>query len=486
MIMKPEPVAKHPAPQKALFSLSPKVFFRKLSSPFSEPSKLTASEAKRLQKQIKDFAGGGIALVPQRQGIYIGALLLCSFFFSFWLAFYCFLFCQFSEVLDTIVSRRVMRWNDASPRKARRYYYQLLATSTLSSVSVAVFVILVASLEGTSEHLTSLFFIFAAGLFAAVNNHQLPIVLAVRLIIYGAVFLYIPIKDIFDVRPPLQSELYLHLATVVFVLFFVLECSMIFLRLYQRGLDQLEELRIERDRAKEVSELKSQFVSVVSHELRTPLTSIIGALGLIKNMDMTQNPDGFQKILGIANKNSKRLSNLINDLLDLQKLESDQMHYNFAPLDPVEMARDSVEAISAHADGVGVKVTMAKPSTKDMCVLGDCDRLTQVLDNLLSNAVKFSDKNSKVLVTVETNEDQAVISVQDQGIGIPFGSEEIVFGKFSQVDGSDHRAHEGTGLGLNIVQQIVQAHGGRVDYDSAPGVGTVFYVRIPLSDPEVS
>lgn len=440
---------------------------------------LTASEARRLESQIKDFAGGGLTLIPQRQGIYLGALVLTSFFFSFNLAIICYLICQFAEILDTIVCLRVMRWKQPSPRKAALFYRQLFFTSTLSSIAVCMFVLLVAELEGPGNHFTSLFFLFAAGLFAAVNNHQLPKVLAVRLVLYGAVFLYVPIKDIVVLRPPIRDELYLHLATVVFVLFFVLECSVIFLRLYQKGLVQLEELRIERDRAKEVYELKSQFVSVVSHELRTPLTSIVGALGLMKSDKILQDQKSFENILGIAEKNSARLSNLINDLLDLQKLESDEMNYEFAEIDPAIVAQDSIDAISIHAERKGVEVH-GNFGDQELWIQGDHPRLLQVMDNLLSNAIKFSEPGGRVDVFVTTDEANAVLCVQDHGVGIPEGSEDIVFGKFSQVDSTDHRAHEGTGLGLNIVQKIVSAHDGTVSYESVLGEGTKFFVRIPL------
>ena len=96
--------------------------------------RMTSAEARRLEKQIKDFAGGGLTLIPQRQGIYLGALVLTSFFFSFELALVCYLFCQFTELLDTVVSVRVMRWKDASPRKAKLFYWQLFFTSTFSAI----------------------------------------------------------------------------------------------------------------------------------------------------------------------------------------------------------------------------------------------------------------------------------------------------------------------------------------------------------------
>lgn len=442
--------------------------------------RLTTSEARRLEIQVKDFASGGLALIPQRQGIYFGALILTSFFFSFQLAIICYLLCQFAELLDTIVSLRVMRWKDASPRKAKLLYKQLFFTSTLSAIAVGMFVILVAELEGPGNHFTSLFFLFAAGLFAAVNNHQLPKVLAVRLVIYSVVFLYVPIKDIVLIGPELRSELYLHLATVVFVLFFVLECSVIFLRLYQKGLAQLEELRIERDRAKEVYELKSQFVSVVSHELRTPLTSIVGALGLMKSDKIADDPKRMNSVLNIAEKNSTRLSSLINDLLDLQKLESDQMKYDFTNLDPVSVVQDSIDAISLHAERRGVSV-LGNFSDVSLTIRGDYTRLLQVMDNLLSNAIKFSEEGGRVEVSVKAEGADAIIGVQDYGIGIPEGAQDAVFGKFTQVDSSDLRAYEGSGLGLSIVQRIISSHGGTVTYQSVLNEETIFIVRLPLS-----
>ena len=466
----------------AVFPLGMPISFvaaQRLAARWFSGRKMTSAEARRIEKQIKDFAGGGLTLIPQRQGIYLGALVLTSFFFSFKLALICYLFCQFTEMLDIVVSLRVMRWKDASPRKAKLFYWQLFFTSTFSAISVGLFVILVAEFEGAGNHFTSLFFLFAAGLFAAVNNHQLPKVLAVRLIIYSVVFLYVPIKDILLVQPPLRDELYLHLATVVFVLFFVLECSVIFLKLYQKGLAQLEELRIERDRAKEVYELKSQFVSIVSHELRTPLTSIVGALGLMKSDKIAQDPKSFENILGIAQKNSTRLSNLINDLLDIQKLESEEMQYDFAPLDPVSVAMDSIDAISIHAAKKNVAIQTGQ-FEDGLSVSGDYPRLLQVLDNLLSNAIKFSDDGGRIVVSALREGDAAIVTVQDFGLGIPEGSEAVVFGKFSQVDGSDHRAHEGSGLGLSIVRKIVSAHGGEVTYDSVLGEGTTFIVRLPL------
>ena len=436
-------------------------------------------QVRRLEKQLKDFTGGGLALFWQRQGIYLGAALLSGFYFSTWIALLCYAMCQTTEMVDTWISLRVMRWKTGRLHEARRYLRLLLISSTLSSLAVGFFAVTIASLEGPDGHFTSLFFLFAAGLFAAVNNHQLPQVLLVRLLIYGAVFLYIPLIDLYTLRPGLSSHLWLRFATVLFVLFFVLECSMIFLRLYRNGLDQLEELRLERDRAREAYEVKSQFVSIVSHELRTPLTSIIGSLGLLRQPGILDEPARAEKILDIGQKNSQRLSALINDLLDLQKLEAGQMSYQLGPVSLIELVEDAAEAMEPYADDYCI--TLELPDIQDdVEVHADYDRLHQVLDNLLSNAVKFSPKGQKVEINFERDGEIGRLIVRDHGIGIPENSRDVVFGQFRQVDGSDHRSFDGTGLGLSITEQIVTAMGGRIDYESTLGEGTTFTVEIPL------
>lgn len=439
----------------------------------------SVENARRLEKQIHDFASGGLALFWQRQGIYFGAALLAGFYYSISVAAFSYLFCQAAELFDSFISRKVVRRRDRSLRQTRRLLSLLFLSNLISSIAVATFTLLVARMEGPAEHFTSLFFLFAAGLFAAVNNHQLPQVLAVRLLIYGGLFVYIPAYDIWLEGPYYGSKMWLHFATAIFVLYFVLECSMIFLRLYQKGLDQLGELRAERDKAREAFKVKSQFVSVVSHELRTPLTSINGALGLLRDGDLSNNPESAARMLDIAHKNSQRLGALINDLLDIQKMESNKMSYNFAPLNMAELVDDAAQSITPYADkyDVRINVTRVEPGLN---ILADSERMMQVLDNLLSNAVKFSPTGGEVHVAAYQDDDYVVLEVRDFGIGIPENSRHLVFGKFTQVDGSDKRSHDGTGLGLSITQQIVTDHDAHIDYESTPGKGSRFFVEFPL------
>lgn len=464
----------------AVFALTPRSVLSRFFDWLRPNRGQRVHNAKRLEKQLKDFAGGGLALFWQRQGIYLGAALLSGFYFNPWVALICFAICQFTEMLDTYFSLQVVRWKGARLREARRYLRLMLLSSTLSSLAVGLFALLVAQMEGPYGHFTSLFFLFAAGLFAAVNNHQLPQVLLVRLFIYGAVFLYIPLIDLWILRPSLDSKLWLQFATVVFVLFFVLECSMIFLRLYRSALDQLEELRLERDKAREAYELKSQFVSTVSHELRTPLTSIIGSLGLLRQPGVVEDPVRSAKILDIGHKNSQRLSALINDLLDLQKLEAGQMSYHLGPVSLEEVIQDAVDAMEPYADDFDITLSIL-PNADEVIIHADNDRMHQVIDNLLSNAIKFSPKGQRVEIGFACHDDVGLLTVRDFGIGIPDDSRDIVFGQFRQIDSSDHRSFDGTGLGLSITEQIVTAMGGRIDYESTLGEGTIFTVEIPLN-----
>ncbi|MDJ0626687.1 MAG: HAMP domain-containing sensor histidine kinase [Rhodobacter sp.] len=431
----------------------------------------------RLARQINDFVGGSRALFWQRQGMYLGACLLTFFYYDETLAWTFLCLLQMTEILDMGVSSYTGRISESDSSKARRMHLALLLTSTLSALTVGAFTLAIVSMEEPGQHFTPLFFLFAAGLFAAVNNHQLPRVLLVRLLVYGAVFLYVPINDLMAVRPPLDSVLWMQLATVVFVLFFVIECALIFLKLYRKGLDNLQELRQERDRAHDALEVKSQFLATVSHELRTPLTSILGSLGVIQSGLLADKPDKLAEAIDLAHQNSRRLSDLINDLLDLQKIESGQMTYKFEPTEAGQLLTEAARMMQGYAEQSGVEIDVSG-ADQNQVVSADHGRLVQVLTNLLSNAVKFSDVGSKVVASVKCSDGKVRISVSDAGIGIPPNSRSLVFGKFSQIDGSDRRLHQGTGLGLNISQKIVRAHGGTIDYTSEVGKGTEFIVEL--------
>jgi PAS domain S-box-containing protein len=229
---------------------------------------------------------------------------------------------------------------------------------------------------------------------------------------------------------------------------------------------------------KRMDRLKDEFVSTVSHELRTPLTSISGSLGLLLGGAAGALPEGAVRLLGIAHSNSKRLVRLINDILDIEKIESGQVVFNFKRVDVRALVEQVIEANRAYADGFGVRVCLDTASQAGD-VAADPDRLAQVITNLLSNATKFSPRDGEVVITTERRADLVCISIRDNGSGIPAEFKPHVFEKFAQADATDARQKGGTGLGLSIVREIVARLGGQVSFADARGGGTVFNVDLP-------
>ena len=228
---------------------------------------------------------------------------------------------------------------------------------------------------------------------------------------------------------------------------------------------------------REVDRMKDEFISVVSHELRTPLTAIRGSLGLLAAGKAGDIPLRGQRMLEIAVQNTDRLIRLINDILDIERIESGKVAMEPGPVNAAELAHGAAEVMLLMAERAGVELYVwAEP----LQVVADADRLLQVLTNLISNAVKFSPAGTAVEVTVEPVGGEAVFRVSDHGRGIPADRLESIFERFQQVDSSDSRQKGGTGLGLAICRSIVGQHGGRIWAESVPGEGSTFSFTLPL------
>ncbi|MEJ2459913.1 MAG: ATP-binding protein [Novosphingobium sp.] len=206
---------------------------------------------------------------------------------------------------------------------------------------------------------------------------------------------------------------------------------------------------------KRVEQLKSDFVSTVTHELRTPLTSIAGALGLLEGGGAGPLNARAGRLVTIAHNNADRLVRLVNDILDIQKIESGKMPFHIQELDLTAAVRASVEENRSYAAKFGAHISLAAPMTP-MMVSADPDRLAQVFTNLLSNAAKYSPGDGTVRVTIATNGPFHRVTIADEGAGIPEDFQDQVFGKFAQADSTANRAKGGTGLGLSIVREIVE------------------------------
>lgn len=230
----------------------------------------------------------------------------------------------------------------------------------------------------------------------------------------------------------------------------------------------------------EVERAKSEFVSVVSHELRTPMTAVKTSLSLLLAGAGGTLSDATRELLEISLRNTDRLIRLVNDLLDLSRLEAGRLELHLEPVALGEAIATSVEALAAFARERHVAITMTPPAA-DVRIQGARDRVEQVLVNLLSNAIKFSPAGSRVALRWWLDGDAAVIEVADQGPGIPADKLQAIFEPFRQLDSSTTREHEGAGLGLAISQGIVEALGGKLWCESAPGAGSRFYVRLLLA-----
>lgn len=229
---------------------------------------------------------------------------------------------------------------------------------------------------------------------------------------------------------------------------------------------------------KEAERLKDEFVSTVSHELRTPLTSLRGFAELMLTRDFP--PEKRREFLTIIHSESVRLTNLINDFLDLQRIQSGRQTYQFDRIEVAPLLQESLAVFRRENGKHAFRLAVSDPLP---VVRADAARVRQVLANLLSNAVKFSPHGGTITVGAQREGAHVMVWVADQGVGIPPEALPKLFGKFFRVDNTEARSIGGTGLGLALVKDIIEAHGGRVWVESEPGKGSTFFFTLPRAEP---
>jgi len=242
-------------------------------------------------------------------------------------------------------------------------------------------------------------------------------------------------------------------------------------RLFQEIQDKSRQLEI-------ASEHKSQFLANMSHELRTPLNAILGYTELIVDNIYGEVPDQIAGVLERVDRNGRHLLTLINDVLDISKMEAGQLSLSFSDYSMEEIVSNVIAAVESLGDEKSLALK-ADVSPNLPLGKGDEQRITQVLLNLVSNAIKFTDEGD-IVVGVVVSGDAFEVSVVDTGIGISAADQKIIFDEFQQADGSATRAKGGTGLGLSIAKRIVEMHGGKLWVESVLGEGTTFSFTLPV------
>jgi signal transduction histidine kinase len=224
----------------------------------------------------------------------------------------------------------------------------------------------------------------------------------------------------------------------------------------------------------ESEQTKSELVSNVSHELRTPLASILGFSAVMLDRDLSM-PE-MRRYLEVVRTEARRLAELLNDLLDLQRIEQGTLELRIDDVDLNDLLSAQVTLYSAQSEAHKLHLDLAD---EPLVVLGDRDRLAQVIGNLLSNAIKYSPDGGRVQVSASHVGDEAWIWVRDEGLGIPAEHQDRIFTKFFRADVGRERGISGTGLGLVLARQIVEAHGGQIGFESAEDKGSTFWLQLP-------
>ena len=232
---------------------------------------------------------------------------------------------------------------------------------------------------------------------------------------------------------------------------------------------------------KKVERMKSEFISTASHELRTPLTAIYASLDMLHSGMAGELPVDARELIGISLKSAERLVRLVNDVLDVEKIESRSMAYHRVPQPLLPLVEQAIIATQSYADQYQVQFEL-NAAAEEAVVSVDADRIIQVIVNLLSNAAKFSPAGGAVVhVNVRQLPGSVRVSVMDAGSGVPEAFRDRIFQRFAQVDASDRRQKGGTGLGLNICKSIIEEHQGTIDFVSEAGKGCEFYFDLPLA-----
>lgn len=239
-------------------------------------------------------------------------------------------------------------------------------------------------------------------------------------------------------------------------------------------------IAIDISERKEVEKVKNEFISIVSHELRTPLTSIHGSICLLAEGVAGKQSSKALDLLNIALKNTERLIRLINDILDIDKIESGKMRFNFHSYSAISLLKEAVLCNKSFAERFNIQLIINHTIDSKTTISVDHDKFIQIITNLIANAIKFSPENSDIIIDSYSNEKAVTICITDHGPGIPDNFIKHIFNRFTQADTSSSRKQQGSGLGLNISKRLVDQMGGHISFKTEKNKGTTFIIEFPI------
>ena len=245
--------------------------------------------------------------------------------------------------------------------------------------------------------------------------------------------------------------------------------------------DRVAEVAEITERHRQLEAMKYSFVTAVSHELRTPLTAIHGSLEMLEDGDAGSLSPTVARVVAVAARGTRRLARLVEEIIDLERLESGLFDFHPGPHDIHALLSETAESLAPLTESAGVVLVVDETHADVLC---DGDRLLQALTNLVGNAIKFTEAGGSIHLGVVHHGEEVEVTVQDQGRGIPAEQLDAVFDRFHQVDSEADRAKGGAGLGLTITRHIIEAQGGRIWVESQVGEGTVFHLTLPPAAPE--
>jgi two-component system sensor histidine kinase/response regulator len=243
------------------------------------------------------------------------------------------------------------------------------------------------------------------------------------------------------------------------------------------------ELRLAKDAAEQASRSKSQFLANMSHEIRTPMNGVLGVLDLLNDSALNQRQRHF---VGLARSSAESLLAILNDILDLSKIEAQSLRLEAIPFDLGELAEEVVGLFTQQAQAKGLELICDLAPELPSLVVGDPIRVRQILANLISNAIKFTNVGEVIARVALTSAGEIELTIKDTGIGIPVPVQQKIFEAFAQADETTTRKFGGTGLGLSITRYLCELMGGRVSLSSIPSLGSTFVVTLPLRMPDVA